>query len=97
MADTMGFLIPDGGTITQMGWFFMKAALLTFGGAYAVLPYVYQGAVEHFSWLTPAQMIDGLALGETMRTAYYGCGFCWFCRWLRQSSVRPGCNVSCPC
>jgi chromate transporter len=53
------------GTYTQMGWFFTKAALLTFGGAYAVLPYVYQGAVTHFSWLTPTQMIDGLALGET--------------------------------
>ena len=53
------------GTLTQMGWFFTKAALLTFGGAYAVLPYVYQGAVEHYHWLTPHQMIDGLALGET--------------------------------
>jgi chromate transporter len=39
-------------TLTQMGWFFTKAALLTFGGAYAVLPYVYQGAVEHYGWLT---------------------------------------------
>jgi chromate transporter len=53
------------GTYTQMGWFFTKAALLTFGGAYAVLPYVYQGAVIHHGWLTPTQMIDGLALGET--------------------------------
>jgi chromate transporter len=53
------------GTLTQMGWFFTKAALLTFGGAYAVLPYVYQGAVEHFQWLTGLQMMDGLALGET--------------------------------
>ncbi len=52
-------------TFTQMGWFFTKAALLTFGGAYAVLPYVYQGAVGHYGWLTPVQMIDGLALGET--------------------------------
>ena len=52
-------------TLTQMGWFFTKAALLTFGGAYAVLPYVYQGAVEHYHWLTAPQMIDGLALGET--------------------------------
>jgi chromate transporter len=52
-------------TLTQMGWFFTKAALLTFGGAYAVLPYVYQGAVEHHGWLSPTQMIDGLALGET--------------------------------
>ncbi len=48
-----------------MGWFFTKAALLTFGGAYAVLPYVYQGAVEQHQWLSAAQMIDGLALGET--------------------------------
>lgn len=50
---------------TQMGWFFTKAALLTFGGAYAVLPYVYQGAVAYYHWLTPAQMMDALALGET--------------------------------
>ena len=53
------------GTLTQMGWFFTKAALVTFGGAYAVLPYVYQGGVEHYGWLTGTQMIDGLALGET--------------------------------
>ena len=51
--------------LTQMAWFFTKAALLTFGGAYAVLPYVYQGAVEQFHWLSGTQMIDGLALGET--------------------------------
>ena len=49
----------------QMGWFFTKAALLTFGGAYAVLPYVLQGAVEDYGWVTASQMIDGLALGET--------------------------------
>ena len=52
-------------SFTQMGWFFTKAALLTFGGAYAVLPYVYQGAVSQFGWVTPTQMMDGLALGET--------------------------------
>jgi len=52
-------------TLAQMGWFFTKAALLTFGGAYAVLPYVYQAAVENYQWVTPLQMIDGLALGET--------------------------------
>ncbi len=51
--------------LSQMGWFFTKAAWLTFGGAYAVLPYVYQGAVEHHHWLSATQMIDGLALGET--------------------------------
>ena len=52
-------------TLFEMGWFFTKAALLTFGGAYAVLPYVYQGAVENYGWLSATQMIDGLALGET--------------------------------
>ncbi len=64
----MGLLTATYGwdhTLTQMGWFFTKAALLTFGGAYAVLPYVYQGAVGYHGWLTPTQMIDGLALGET--------------------------------
>lgn len=57
--------LGQGHALTQMGWFFTKAALLTFGGAYAVLPYVYEGAVNHYGWLTPSQMIDGLALGET--------------------------------
>ena len=57
--------VSPGNTLAQMGWFFTKAALLTFGGAYAVLPYVWQGAVVHYGWLTPTQMIDGLALGET--------------------------------
>lgn len=52
-------------TFTHMGWFFTKAALLTFGGAYAVLPYVVQGAVTQYAWVTPTQMMDGLALGET--------------------------------
>jgi len=64
--------------LTQMGVFFSKAALLTFGGAYAVLPYVVQGAVDHYHWLSATQMIDGLALGETtpgpliMIVAYVG-------------------------
>jgi len=53
------------GNATQMSWFFTKAALMTFGGAYAVLPYVYQGAVTHYGWLTAGQMMDGLALGES--------------------------------
>jgi chromate transporter len=77
----MGAMVMLGGwdnNLTQMGWFFTKAALLTFGGAYAVLPYVYQGAVGHFGWLTATQMMDGLALGETtpgpliMVVAYVG-------------------------
>ena len=67
-AVAMGALVAVYGwssTLAQMGWFFTKAALLTFGGAYAVLPYVYQGAVDNYHWLSAAQMIDGLALGET--------------------------------
>ena len=67
-AAVMGLLVATlgwHGLLAQMGWFFTKAALVPFGGAYAVLPYVYQGAVEHHHWLSGAQMIDGLALGET--------------------------------
>ncbi len=48
------------------GLFFSKAAIVTLGGAYSVLPYVAQQAVEYFHWLTPAQMIDGLGLAETL-------------------------------
>jgi chromate transporter len=58
-------LLTLGSTLRDMGEFFTGAAFLTIGGAYAVLPYVYQGAVEHFGWLTGPQMMDGLALGET--------------------------------
>ncbi|MBG6082113.1 chromate transporter [Rubrivivax gelatinosus] len=54
-----------GSTPAQMGLFFTKAALLSFGGAYAVLPYVFQAAVGQYGWLTAAQTLDGLALGET--------------------------------
>ncbi len=53
---------PD---LYEMGEFFTQAAFLTIGGAYAVLPYVYQGGVEQFHWLTGSQMMDGLALGES--------------------------------
>lgn len=58
-------IIKPESVLADMGVFFTKAAFLTIGGAYAVLPYVYQGAVEHFHWLTAGQMMDGLALGET--------------------------------
>jgi chromate transporter len=51
--------------LADMAEFFASAALVTFGGAYAVLPYVTQAAVEKYQWLTTAQMMDGLALGET--------------------------------
>ena len=74
VATTVIFLVIGGAALLalaasddlfHMGEFFTKAAFLTIGGAYAVLPYVYQGAVEHFGWLTGPQMMDGLALGET--------------------------------
>ena len=58
-------LLGNGNVFTQIAVFFSKMAMVTFGGAYAVLPYVYQGAVDQFQWLTGPQMIDGLALGET--------------------------------
>ena len=61
----LALLYGRGSPLAQMGWFFTKAAMLTFGGAYAVLPYVYQGGVETYQWLSATQMIDGLALGET--------------------------------
>lgn len=59
------FAVSGEQTLSDMGEFFTKAAFLTIGGAYAVLPYVYQYGVEHFAWLTGPQMMDGLALGET--------------------------------
>ncbi len=84
-------------SFAQMGWFFTKAALLTFGGAYAVLPYVYQGAVEHYQWLTATQMIDGLALGETtpgpliMVVAFVGFVGAWTKGALGSSLALAGC------
>ncbi|OYX59557.1 MAG: chromate transporter [Comamonadaceae bacterium 32-67-11] len=63
---TAAMLMLPAGTLNDMGEFFTKAALVTFGGAYAVLPFVYQGGVEHYQWLTGTQMIDGLALVQTM-------------------------------
>ena len=58
---TLGWRHP----LFQQGVFFSKAALVTFGGAYAVLPYVSQQAVETYGWLAPGQMLDGLGLAET--------------------------------
>ncbi len=79
----LAWLAGPRSVFTQMGWFFTKAALLGFGGAYAVLPYVVQGGVEHYHWLGMAQMIDGLALGETtpgpliMVNAFVGFAALW--------------------
>jgi chromate transporter len=61
----MGEVLGWSHALTREGVFFAKAALVTFGGAYAVLPYVAQHAVEQFGWLTGHQMADGLAFAET--------------------------------
>jgi chromate transporter len=55
----------SGGVLVREGVFFSKAALVTFGGAYAVLPYIGQQAVDHYHWLDATQMVDGLGLAET--------------------------------
>jgi chromate transporter len=61
----VGALCGRESTLLAQGLFFSKAALVTFGGAYAVLPYVAQQAVERFGWLTHGQMMGGLAFAET--------------------------------
>ncbi len=84
-----------GSTLAQMGWFFTKAALLTFGGAYAVLPYVYQAAVEHYQWVTPLQMIDGLrARRDHAGSADHGGGLRRLCRRLDARSSSAPTHVS---
>ena len=62
----LGLWRGPGDVLFQEGVFFSKAAVVTLGGAYSVLPYVAQQAVEYFHWLTPEQMIDGLGLAETL-------------------------------
>jgi chromate transporter len=61
----IGFSLGTDHTLFQEGLFFSKAAVVTFGGAYAVLPYVAQQALSHYGWLHPGQMMDGLGLAET--------------------------------
>jgi chromate transporter len=51
--------------LAELGWFFSKLALVTFGGAYAVLAYMAQDVVGAYGWLNPAQVLDGLGLAET--------------------------------
>src|SRR4029077_13410390 len=60
-----GVLCGWDSTLFKEGLFFSKAAVVTFGGAYAVLPYVAQQALFHYGWLKPGQMMDGLGLAET--------------------------------
>lgn len=61
----MLYLFSGSPVFFEEGLFFTKAAFLTFGGAYAVLPYIAQAGVEQYAWLTAPQMIDGLGLAET--------------------------------
>jgi chromate transporter len=61
----MLYLFSSAPVFFKEGLFFTKAAFLTFGGAYAVLPYIAQAGVEQYAWLTGPQMIDGLGLAET--------------------------------
>lgn len=61
----VGVWLGRDSTAFQMGTFFSRTALVTLGGAYAVLPYVAAQAVEHYGWLAPAQMMTGLGLAET--------------------------------
>ncbi len=61
----VAILMQQGGLFGDLAWFFSKMAVVTFGGAYAVLAYVAQEAVEHYRWLTAAQMLAGLGLAET--------------------------------
>ncbi len=58
-------LLMGAGTFGDIAWFFSKMAVVTFGGAYAVLAYVAQEAVEHYRWLTAGEMLAGLGLAET--------------------------------
>ena len=57
--------LGDDHVLTQIGFFFSKLAVVTFGGAYAVLAYMGQAAVETHGWLAPGEMLDGLGLAET--------------------------------
>jgi len=64
-AASAGLTDPAVTRLLDISWFFLKTGLLSFGGAYAVLPLIREGAVTHYGWITDAQMIDALALGET--------------------------------
>jgi chromate transporter len=61
----IGFALGDDNVFTHIGLFFSKMAVVTFGGAYAVLAYMAQQAVETYGWLNPGEMLDGLGMAET--------------------------------
>ena len=83
-------LLGADNVFTQIATFFSKLAVVTFGGAYAVLSYVAQQGVEQFQWLQPGEMLDGLGLAETtpgpliLVTQFVG-----FLAGLRQSGLEP--------
>ncbi|MEM1307018.1 MAG: chromate efflux transporter [Pseudomonadota bacterium] len=58
-------LLGNAHVLAQIGWFFSKLAVVTFGGAYAVLASMGQEAVQNYAWLKPGEMLDGLGLAET--------------------------------
>ncbi|MGE0702279.1 MAG: chromate transporter, partial [Hyphomicrobiaceae bacterium] len=62
---TFALLLGPGHVLSQVGWFFSKLAVVTFGGAYAVLAYMAQDVVAVHRWLSPGEMLDGLGLAET--------------------------------
>ena len=94
------WLVPVGAVLLAFGadpWrgiaaLFTKAAFVTFGGAYAVLPYIAGQAVDAYGWLSPREMVDGLALAETtpgpliLVTQYVG----FFAGWNRPGALSPG-------
>jgi chromate transporter len=59
------YFLGDNNILVEEGWFFSKTATVTFGGAYAVLGYITQKAVETYGWLQPTEMLDGLGMAET--------------------------------
>jgi chromate transporter len=87
----LSFWLGSNHTVVKEGIFFSKAALVTFGGAYAVLPYVAQQAVQTHHWLSAGQMLDGLGLAETtpgpliMVTQFVG----FLGGWTIRGSCRP--------
>ena len=71
-------LVFDNNQLAAIGYFFSKLAVVTFGGAYAVLAYMAQDVVNHLNWLQPGTMMDGLGLPNQHPAAYFGPEFVGF-------------------
>jgi chromate transporter len=76
----------EAGRLTDLSWFFLKAGLVSFGGAYALLPFLREGAVLQYAWIGDRQMIDALALGETTPGPLISIGI--FIGWLAAPGQR---------